>query len=371
MAGNFFRGTSVEQDGRWGKSDEKLMAKMAKNGMFASILDTKVNLKKVNLDVINKWITQRIIEVVGFEDEILINLVINMLQGVDVDGRKMQLDVTGFLEKQSGSFVAELWSLLVDAQEQPSGIPTVFLQKKKEEILQRQSTSNRFGPAQGDGSTVTQVRTDSSVLTDHNPSTLSSKEDLIRGVKSSNDDRDTRKRERSKSPERRSDRRDYREGDRQREDRRRDPSPGRRDRDKRSPDRRDRDRRDSRSERDDRGRADRSHRHRDSRDRERRDDRHRDRSPDRSRRDTHRDRHSHDRRSPARRSRRDDSRDRRPRDRRNSSPSPEVRRRRQSSSDREDARIESKETRSRDSSSDRDLEQSDKWVKAEDDVVAE
>lgn len=146
MAGNFFRGTSVEQDGRWGKSDEKLMAKMAKSGMFAPILDTKVNPEKINLDVINKWITQKIIEVVGFEDDILINLVINMLQGAVVDGKKMQLDVTGFLEKQAGSFVEELWTLLVDAQNQPSGIPSVFLQRKKEEILSRQQQQgSRWG----------------------------------------------------------------------------------------------------------------------------------------------------------------------------------------------------------------------------------
>lgn len=63
MAGNFFRGTSVEQDGRWGKSDERLMAKMASKGMFASILETKINIKKVNVDVISKWITQKVIEV--------------------------------------------------------------------------------------------------------------------------------------------------------------------------------------------------------------------------------------------------------------------------------------------------------------------
>jgi serine/arginine repetitive matrix protein 1 len=150
MAGNFFRGTSVEQDGRWGKSDEKLMAKMAKSGLFSPILETKVNTKKVNLDVINKWITQKIIEVVGFEDDILINLVINMLQGNNLDGKKMQLDVTGFLEKQAGAFMEELWNLLVDAQSQPSGIPSSFLKRKKEEILSRQQAQgSRWGTAAG------------------------------------------------------------------------------------------------------------------------------------------------------------------------------------------------------------------------------
>ena len=138
MAGNFFRGTTVDQDGRWGKSDEKLMAKMQKAGKFASILETKIDIKKVNIDIISKWVSEKTIEVLGFEDEIVINLVINMLQSDNLHGKKMQLDVTGFLEKGAGSFVEELWTLLVDAQSQPNGIPEAFIRKKKEEILRRQ-----------------------------------------------------------------------------------------------------------------------------------------------------------------------------------------------------------------------------------------
>ena len=42
MAGNFFKGTSVDQDGRWGKSDERLLQNMKKAGKFNAILDTKV-----------------------------------------------------------------------------------------------------------------------------------------------------------------------------------------------------------------------------------------------------------------------------------------------------------------------------------------
>ena len=138
MAGNFFRGTTVDQDGRWGKSDEKLMAKMQKAGKFASILETKIDIKKVNIDIITKWVSEKTIEVLGFEDEIVINLVINMLQSDNLHGKKLQLDVTGFLEKGAGSFVEELWTLLVDAQSQPNGIPEAFIRKKKEEILRRQ-----------------------------------------------------------------------------------------------------------------------------------------------------------------------------------------------------------------------------------------
>mmetsp|Transcript_21553 Transcript_21553/g.31328 ORF Transcript_21553/g.31328 Transcript_21553/m.31328 type:complete len:304 (-) Transcript_21553:210-1121(-) len=138
MAGNFFRGTTVDQDPRWGRSDMKLLNSMQKAGKFAPILETKVDLKRVNLDIMSKWVTERLIELLGFEDDIVINLVINMIKAKDPDPRRMQMDITGFLEKKSGAFMEELWTLLVDAQEQPSGIPAVFIQKKKDEIIKRQ-----------------------------------------------------------------------------------------------------------------------------------------------------------------------------------------------------------------------------------------
>jgi serine/arginine repetitive matrix protein 1 len=130
-----FRGTSVEQDGRWGKMDQKMLNELAKDGKFSPILDTKVNMKKINVDVFSKWITQKIIQEIGFEDDILINTVINMLQGENLDPKKMIVSLVAFLDKKAPAFVEELWTLLVDAQSQPNGIPMLMIQKKKEELL--------------------------------------------------------------------------------------------------------------------------------------------------------------------------------------------------------------------------------------------
>jgi serine/arginine repetitive matrix protein 1 len=69
----------VEQDGRWGKSDLIMIAKMTKAGKFAPILDTKVDLKKVNVDIISKWICEKVTQILGFEDEIISNLIVNLL----------------------------------------------------------------------------------------------------------------------------------------------------------------------------------------------------------------------------------------------------------------------------------------------------
>jgi hypothetical protein len=56
-----------------------------------------------------------------------------------VDPKRMQMALTGFLEKKTGEFVEELWNLLVDAQSNPYGIPAVFLERKKEEMMMRRT----------------------------------------------------------------------------------------------------------------------------------------------------------------------------------------------------------------------------------------
>ena len=50
----------------------------------------------------------------------------------------------GFLTaKLAREFCAELWDLLLSAQENPSGIPAKFVEQKKEEIRKRQEEADR------------------------------------------------------------------------------------------------------------------------------------------------------------------------------------------------------------------------------------
>lgn len=49
----------------------------------------------------------------------------------------MMMNLMGFLYgKNTRIFIQELWELLISAQENVGGIPTVFLEQKKEEIRQ-------------------------------------------------------------------------------------------------------------------------------------------------------------------------------------------------------------------------------------------
>lgn len=58
-----------------------------------------------------------------------------MMQGVN--GKEIQIQITGFMEKNTGKFMKELWTLLLSAQKNASGVPQQFLDAKEEELLKK------------------------------------------------------------------------------------------------------------------------------------------------------------------------------------------------------------------------------------------
>ncbi|KAF0693953.1 Aste57867_15136 [Aphanomyces stellatus] len=131
---NFFRGTTLDQDSRFFNKHKKLLAKMD----FPECFKHKVDVSKVNKEVMHQWITEKITEVLGFEDDIVVSTAINLLEPnhpLDpLKPKEMQMALTGFLEGDAKAFMDELWTLMLSAQDNPTGIPQVFLEKKKKEM---------------------------------------------------------------------------------------------------------------------------------------------------------------------------------------------------------------------------------------------
>lgn len=75
-----FRGVSAEQDGRFKDKERKLMASMR----FPREFDTKVNLVAVNWTVMKPWIATRVTELLGIEDDVLIEYIYAQLEGKQV-----------------------------------------------------------------------------------------------------------------------------------------------------------------------------------------------------------------------------------------------------------------------------------------------
>ncbi|PWZ54292.1 PWI domain-containing protein C825.05c [Zea mays] len=151
MSGGFFRGTSADQDTRFSNKQAKLL----KTQKFAPELDHLVDTSKVKMDVMKPWIAKRVTELLGFEDEVLINFIYGLLEekvsnliefgsSKSTDGKKIQIQLTGFMEKNTVKFMRELWTLLLSAQQNASGVPQQFLDEKEAEIQQKKAEDDRI-----------------------------------------------------------------------------------------------------------------------------------------------------------------------------------------------------------------------------------
>lgn len=55
-----------------------------------------------------------------------------------VNGKEIQIQLTGFMEKNTGKFMKELWTLLLSAEKNASGVPQQFLDAKEEEFKKKE-----------------------------------------------------------------------------------------------------------------------------------------------------------------------------------------------------------------------------------------
>jgi serine/arginine repetitive matrix protein 1 len=76
MDAGFFKGTSTEQDRRFSDKESRLRKSMK----FDPIFEQKVDMRKVNLGVMRPWVTKKVVELVGFEDEVVVEYAMELLE---------------------------------------------------------------------------------------------------------------------------------------------------------------------------------------------------------------------------------------------------------------------------------------------------
>ncbi|KAG6816426.1 hypothetical protein H0H93_008080, partial [Arthromyces matolae] len=138
----FFKGTSADQDRRF--SDKEL--KLLKSMKFPAEFEKKVDMRKVNIAVIRPWIAKKIVELVGFEDEVVIEYAMGLLEDQSQptpDPKRMQINLTGFLTKDTPAFMSALWKLLLEAQDDVAGVPRTFVEEKKAEMRRNRENGTR------------------------------------------------------------------------------------------------------------------------------------------------------------------------------------------------------------------------------------
>ncbi|TID16871.1 hypothetical protein E6O75_ATG09637 [Venturia nashicola] len=108
--------------------------KVFKKTAFPPDFNKKVDLNKVNLEVLKQHYLERCCDLMG-DDDITPNWGWEMLTEHGSPNIKyFQIKMLGFLDKNAAKFSKELWALFLSAQEDPNGIPPQLLEAKKEEL---------------------------------------------------------------------------------------------------------------------------------------------------------------------------------------------------------------------------------------------
>ncbi|CEJ90750.1 Putative Serine/arginine repetitive matrix protein 1 [[Torrubiella] hemipterigena] len=119
-------------------------ARLLKTTKFPPEFSQKVDMRKVNLQVMKKWIANRMSEILGNDDDVVIELCFNLIEGSRFpDIKALQIQLTGFLDKDTAGFCKELWKLLLSAQDSPQGVPKELLEAKKLELIQEKMEADR------------------------------------------------------------------------------------------------------------------------------------------------------------------------------------------------------------------------------------
>ncbi|KAF5988462.1 serine arginine repetitive matrix 1 [Fusarium coicis] len=119
-------------------------ARLLKSTRFPPEFSQKVDMQKVNLQVMKKWIASKISDILGSEDDVVIELVFNLIEGPRYpDIKSLQIQLTGFLDKDTAVFCKDLWKLLLSAQSSAQGVPKELLEAKKLELIQEKIEADR------------------------------------------------------------------------------------------------------------------------------------------------------------------------------------------------------------------------------------
>ncbi|KAJ5306457.1 hypothetical protein N7508_005472 [Penicillium antarcticum] len=123
-------------------------AKLLRQTKFPPEFNRKVDMTKVNIEVMKKWIARRISEILGNEDDVVIEMCFGHLEGPRYpDIKSLQIQLTGFLDKDTPKFCQELWSLCLSGQANPQGVPKELLEAKKLELIQEKLDAEKAAEA--------------------------------------------------------------------------------------------------------------------------------------------------------------------------------------------------------------------------------
>ena len=98
-------------------------------------LRVKIDAKRIDVDALRPWISERVTQLLGVEDEVLNEMIASTIENgaTHRDGSAMLEQLRSFLDADAETFCVELWEMLASAQENASasktgkGVPTKLM----------------------------------------------------------------------------------------------------------------------------------------------------------------------------------------------------------------------------------------------------
>lgn len=135
------KGSMTINDGRFENKTKKMINKI----IFPVELGKRVNMQKINFKTFKYWISEKIQNILGIEDEILVDMIFNELEKQQYpDPRVIYIQLIPFLERHVRKFMVDLWVLLISAQKNSIGVPQEIINKAKEENKRKHMEENRY-----------------------------------------------------------------------------------------------------------------------------------------------------------------------------------------------------------------------------------
>jgi len=107
-------------------------------------LQQAIDIHRINLPVIDKWIEARVLKELGFDDDVLVGMICNKIREEPLNVKALIVDLSMFLGNEAKlKFVTDLWTLFLEAQQSPDGLPQSLVDLKKKELESKAQTSQK------------------------------------------------------------------------------------------------------------------------------------------------------------------------------------------------------------------------------------
>ena len=134
---NLFSGASSKKDHRFDSKNQ------VKGIHFSKEVTPKLQIDNINSAAFSQWIESEISKLTN--EDFVSELVMGFLNEQTIEAQEIGQQLKSMIgEEKAISFVEKLWPLLIDAQNNETGVPSVIIEEAQKKLAKRQLLAQRL-----------------------------------------------------------------------------------------------------------------------------------------------------------------------------------------------------------------------------------